>query len=80
MLEMPQRPPRRRRLALRFREHLLPIFIFGPVMAILCWGAAWFFRERQNFSDAFLGLGAFAIVIPFCAYLFVLVNRAESGE
>ncbi len=79
MTEAPQRS-RRRRLALRFREHLLPIFVFGPLMALLCWGAAWFFWEWRDFAGAFLGLGCFAIVIPFCAYLLVLVNRVENGE
>ena len=71
---------RKRRLALKFREHLLPIFIFGPLMAILCWGAAWFFWEWRDFAGTLLGLGCFAILVPLGAYLFVLVNRAESGE
>jgi hypothetical protein len=79
MLQIPPRS-RKRRLALRFSEHLLPIFIFGPLMALLCWGAAWFFWEWQDFAGALLGLGCLAIVIPFCAYLFVLVNRDESEE
>ena len=76
MAESPARS-RKQRLALKFRELLLPIFVFGPLMAILCWGAAWFFWEWRDFAGAFLGLGAFAILIPFCAYLFVLVNSVD---
>jgi hypothetical protein len=67
-------------LGLKFRELLLPIFVFAPLMAILCWAAAWFFWEWRDFAGAFLGLGCFAMVVAICAYLFVLVNRIERGE
>ena len=79
---MAQQPgkSRKQRLGLRFKELLLPIFLFAPFMAILCWAAAWFFWEWRDFAGAFLGLGCFAMVVAVCAYLFVLVNRVERGD
>lgn len=79
MVQQPAKA-RRQRLALKFRELLAPIFVFGPVAAIMCWAAAWMFWEWREFAGALIGLGCFAIVVPFCAYLFVLVNRVEGGS
>jgi hypothetical protein len=64
----------------RFNELLLPIFVFAPLMATLCWAAAWFFWEWRDFAGVFLGLGCFAMVVAIGAYLFVLVKRVERGE
>lgn len=78
---MAQKPVKRKPPpGLRVRELLLPISLFAPLMAILCWAAAWFFWEWRDFAGALLGLGAFAMVVAICAYLFVLVSRIERGE
>jgi hypothetical protein len=56
---------------------LWPIMIFAAVATPLCWGGAWFFRERIDFSNALIGLGCLPIVVAICAYLYLLVKKAE---
>jgi uncharacterized membrane protein AbrB (regulator of aidB expression) len=68
------------RLTLTFEKAMMPIFVFAVVNALLCWTAAWLFRETYEFSATMLGLGGFPIVVAVCAYLLVLVNRIESGN
>jgi hypothetical protein len=67
------------RLALTFEQGLTPIFIFAPVNAVICWTAAWVFRDRYEFSATFLGFGCAPIVVALCAYLYILVNKVERG-
>ncbi len=67
------------RLTLTFEKAMTPIFVFAVVNAILCWAAAWLFRETFEFSATLLGLGAFPIVVAVCSYLLVLVNKVERG-
>jgi hypothetical protein len=65
------------RLSLTFEKAMTPIFVFALVNALLCWGAAWLFRETYAFSATLLGLGAFPIVVAICAYLLVLIHKIE---
>jgi hypothetical protein len=67
------------RLTLTFEKALKPIFIFAFLNAILCWGAAWLFRETYVFSATLLGLGRLPIVVAICAYLLVLVHKVKRG-
>ena len=68
---------RMNRLTLTFARTMTPIFLFAFFNALLCWGAAWVFRETYAFSATLLGLGAFPIVVAICAYLLVLVHKIE---
>jgi hypothetical protein len=67
------------RLTFTFEKAMTPIFVFALVNALVCWGAAWFFKETYEFSATLLGLGGFPIIVAVCAYLLVLVNRVEHG-
>jgi hypothetical protein len=67
------------RLTVSFERALKPIFVFAVLNAVICWVAAWVFRETFAFSATLLGLGAFPIVVAVCAYLLVLVKRLERG-
>ncbi|OQW61241.1 MAG: hypothetical protein A4S14_17750 [Proteobacteria bacterium SG_bin9] len=71
--------PSKRGPAYDLDKLLRPIMIFAAVAAPLCWAGAWFFRERGDFSDALIGLGALPIVVAVCAYLYLLVNKIERG-
>jgi hypothetical protein len=68
------------RLTLTFEKAMTPIFVFAVVNAVLCWAAAWGFKETYEFSATLLGLGAFPIIAAVCAYLLVLINRLERGS
>jgi hypothetical protein len=65
------------RLALTFRQAMTPIFVFALVTAVICWAAAWLFRDTYEFSATLLGLGCLPIVVAICAYLLVLVHKVE---
>jgi tellurite resistance protein TehA-like permease len=65
------------RLALTFRQAMTPIFVFALVSAVVCWAAAWVFKETYVFSATLLGLGCLPIVVAICAYLLVLVHKVE---
>lgn len=67
------------KLTLTFEKALTPICVFALVNAIVCWTAAWIFRETYEFSATLVGLGCFPIVVAVCAYLLVLVNKVERG-
>jgi hypothetical protein len=67
------------RLVLTLENATTPIFVFATVNAVLCWAAAWLFKDTYEFSAALLGLGGLPIVVAVCAYLLVLVNRVEGG-
>ncbi|EKS33224.1 hypothetical protein [Afipia clevelandensis] len=56
---------------------LLPILIFAPSVTVLCWTAAWIFREEFIFKAVLIGLGCFAIVIGAVACLLVLLKRID---
>jgi len=58
---------------------LLPILIFAPSVTVLCWVAAWIFRDEFVFKAVLIGLGCFAIVIGAVACLLVLLKRID-GE
>ena len=60
-----------------FRALLLPILLFAPVNAVICWTAAWVFRDRYEFMATFVGFGLGPIVIAVCAYLYVLVSTVS---
>jgi hypothetical protein len=79
MMAARQSDTRPGRLTLTFEKALRPIFVFAVLNAVICWVAAWIFRENFLFSATLLGLGAFPIVVAVCAYLLVLVKRIERG-
>ncbi|MDQ8732661.1 hypothetical protein [Bradyrhizobium sp. LHD-71] len=72
--------PRTDKLAPTFEKALTPIFVFALPNAIVCWTAAWVFKETYAFSALLLSLGAFPIVVAVCAYLLVLVNKVGRGS
>ena len=74
---MAERHPPIRRLALTIEAAIRPIFVFALLNALLCWGAAWVFRETYEFAMILLVVGCFPIVVAVCAYLLVLVNKVE---
>ncbi len=58
---------------------LLPILIFAPVVTLLCWTAAWVFRDDFVFKATLIGLGCFTIVVGAVSCLLVLVKRTGRG-
>ncbi len=58
---------------------LLPILIFAPSVTVLCWTAAWIFRDEFVFKAVLIGLGCFAIVVGSVACLLVLLKRIDRG-
>lgn len=58
---------------------LLPILIFAPSVTVLCWTAAWIFRDEFVFKAVLIGLGCFAIVLGAVACLLVLLKRIDRG-
>lgn len=65
------------RAPLTFETALLPILIFAPVVAVLCWTAAWIFRDEFVFKGTLIGLGCFPIVVAVVAYLLVLLKKLD---
>lgn len=65
----------RRRQSLE--KALLPILIFAPSVTVLCWGAAWIFRDEFVFKATLIGLGCFTIVVGAVACLLVLLKRID---
>jgi hypothetical protein len=67
----------------RTRENLekalLPILIFAPSVTVLCWIAAWIFRDEFVFKAVLIGLGCFAVVLGVAACLLVLLKRIDRG-
>ena len=63
------------RLATIYRIALLPIMVFAPINAVLCWTA----RDRYEFMATFVGFGCGPIVVAPCAYLFVLVSTVGAS-
>jgi hypothetical protein len=66
-----------KRMALE--KALLPILIFAPSVTVLCWTAAWIFRDEFIFKAVLIGLGCFAIVMGAVACLLVLLKRIDRG-
>ncbi len=58
---------------------LLPILIFAPLVTLLCWTAAWIFRDEFIFKATLIGLGCFTIVVGAVACLLVLLRRIDRG-
>ncbi len=58
---------------------LLPILIFAPLVTLLCWTAAWVFRDDFVFKATLISLGCFTIVVGAVACLLVLVKRIDRG-
>lgn len=56
---------------------LLPILIFAPLVTLLCWTAAWIFRDDFIFKATLIGLGCFTIVIGAVACFLVLLKRLD---
>lgn len=54
---------------------LLLILIFAPLVTLLCWTAAWVFRDDFIFKATLIGLGGFSIVTGLVACLLALVKR-----
>lgn len=65
------------RTPLSFETALRPILIFAPVVAVLCWTAAWVFRDEFVFKGTLIGLGCFPIVVAVVAYLLVLLKKLD---
>jgi hypothetical protein len=53
---------------------LMPMLWFAPINAVICWTAAWVFRDHFEFMAVFVGIGCAPIVVALSAYLYVLVN------
>lgn len=58
---------------------LLPILIFAPSVTVLCWIAAWIFRDEFVFKAVLIGLGCFTVVVGAVACLLVLLKRIDRG-
>lgn len=58
---------------------LLPILIFAPSVTVLCWTAAWIFRDEFVFKAVLIGLGCFTVVVGAVACLLVLLRRIDRG-
>lgn len=56
---------------------LLRILIFAPSVTVLCWTAAWIFRDEFVFKAVLIGLGCFAIVLGAVCCLLVLLKRID---
>jgi hypothetical protein len=66
-----------RKPMMSFKTALTPIYLLALVNAIVCWTLCWVFWDRFTFSATLFGLGCFPIVVAVCAYLYLLVKRAE---
>ncbi len=56
---------------------LLPILLFAPLVTLLCWTAAWIFRDDFIFKATLIGLGCFTIVLGAISCLLVLLKRID---
>jgi uncharacterized membrane protein YvlD (DUF360 family) len=65
------------KVTLTFEKALTPIFVFALLNAVVCWIAAWVFRETFEFKALLLALGCMPIVVAVCAYILVLVHKVE---
>jgi hypothetical protein len=65
------------RMRQNLEKALLPILIFAPLVTLLCWTAAWIFRDDFIFKATLIGLGCFTIVIGAVACLLVLLKRLD---
>lgn len=65
------------RFTLTFERALTPIFVFALINAVVCWVAAWVFRETFEFMALFVALGGLPIVVAVCAYILVLIHKIE---
>lgn len=68
------------RSALTLKSALTPMLVFAPIVAILCWTAAWVFRDQFELSATLLGLGSFPIVVAVVAYLLVLLKKLKTDR
>lgn len=64
--------PGTRRVAIK--EALMPILWFAPVTAVICWAAAWLFRDHVELMTVLIGMGCLPILVALSAYFYVLVN------
>ena len=55
---------------------MMPICVLALLNAVICWTAAWAFRDRFEFSATLLGLGCLPIVVAVCAYLYLLTKAS----
>ena len=70
---------KRPRVRQSLEKALLSILIFAPSVTVLCWTAAWIFRDEFIFKATLIGLGCFAIVLGAVACLLVLLKRIDRG-
>ena len=68
------------RSALSLKSALTLMLVFAPIVAIVCWTAAWVFREQFVLSATLLGLGSFPIVVAVVAYLLVLLKKLKTDR
>lgn len=66
--------------ALTLKTALTPMLVFAPIVALLCWTAAWVFREQFVLSATLIGLGSFPIVVAVVAYLLVLLKKLKTDR
>ena len=66
--------------ALTLKTALTPMLVFAPIVATLCWTAAWVFREQFVLSATLIGLGSFPIVVAVVAYLLVLLKKLKTDR
>ena len=65
--------------AAMLRSALLPMLLFAPVNAIVCWTAAWMLRDRYEFMALLVALGGGPILAALATYLYVLVSTVDGN-
>ena len=69
--------PEQRQPVRQFQQLLTPYFVFALVAAVVCWIAAWVFRDTIELLFTLAGVGCLLIVAAVCAYLYLLVSNVE---
>ena len=68
---------------IRVRNAINPLLWLSPVSAIICWTAAYVFRDDQILKYGFAGLGALPIIasiVGYFLYFFLDRDRLQSEE
>lgn len=72
-----------RAAVVRVRNAMNPLLWLSPISAIICWTAAYVFRDDQILKYGFAGLGALPIVsslVAYFLYFFLDRDRLQSEE
>ena len=68
---------------IRVRNAMNPLLWLSPMSAIICWTAAYMFRDDQVLKYAFVFLGALPIIaslVAYFLYFFLDRDRLQSEE